>query len=454
MPATLDLDSLKRLVKSGEIDTVLVCMVDMQGRLLGKRYTGHFFLSNGVEESHNCNYLLAVDMEIEPVPGYKHASWDKGYGDFVLKPDLGTLRRVPWLPGTALVISDICDHHGEPVPVSPRQILKRQVDRARKHGWVSKMAGELEFFCFEESYESARAKDYKNLKHSAWYMEDYVILQTSKEEPLLRAIRNHMDAAGVPVEMSKGEWGPGQEEINLAYAEAVEMADRIAIYKNGAKEIAHLQGKAITFMAKLANDLAGNSFHLHSSLWDTKTDKPLFHDKNAPDHMSKLFRHYLQGQIEGARESIYFFAPYINSYKRYQSGTFAPTKAVWSFDNRTAGFRIVGEGGGLRSECRIPGADANPYLAFAATLACGLHGIDNKLELEPQFAGNAYAAEKVREVPKTLREAVALLDKSTMLRAAFGDDVIDHYVHAGAWEQSEYDRRITDYERIRMFERC
>jgi glutamine synthetase len=453
MPATLDLETLKRLVKAGEIDTVLVCMVDMQGRLVGKRYTGHFFLSNGVKESHNCNYLLAIDMEVEPVPGYKHASWEKGYGDFILKPDLDTLRRLPWLPGTALVLCDVCDHHGEPVPVSPRQILKRQVERARKAGWVSKMAGELEFFCFDESYESARAKDYKNLKHAGWYVEDYVILQTSKEEPLLRAIRNHMDAAGVPVEMSKGEWGPGQEEINLAYAEAVEMADRIAIYKNGAKEIAHQQGKAVTFMAKLSNDLAGNSFHLHSSLWDAKTDKPLFYDKAAPGHMSKLFRHYLQGQLAGAREATFFFAPYINSYKRYAAGTFAPTKAVWSFDNRTAGFRIVGEGGGLRSECRIPGADANPYLAFAATLACGLHGIENKLELEPEFTGNAYAAERVREVPKTLREAVALFGKSKMLRAALGDEVVDHYVHAGEWEQSEYDRRITDYERIRMFER-
>jgi glutamine synthetase len=453
MSGNLDLDTLKRLVKSGEIDTVLVCMVDMQGRLIGKRYTGHFFLESGVKASHNCNYLLTVDMEMEPVPGYKAASWELGYGDFVLKPDLNTLRRVPWLPGTALVISDVYDHHGHEVPHSPRQVLRRQLERARKLGYRVMMAGELELYVFDESFESAHAKDYKNLKPSGWYIEDYHMLQTSKEEPLIRAIRNHMDAAGVPVEVSKGEWGPGQEEINLKYAEALEMADRIAIYKNGAKEIAYQQGKAITFMAKFDYGLAGNSFHLHSSLWDVKSGKALFYDKNGPDHMSKLFHQFLAGQLNCAREATYFFAPYINSYKRFQAGTFAPTKAVWSFDNRTTGFRIVGENSALRSECRIPGADVNPYLAFAAALASGLHGIENKMELEPQFKGNAYEAKRIREVPKTLREALALLDKSKAMRAAFGDDVIDHYIHAGNWEQFEYDRRVTDWERTRMFER-
>src|SRR5262249_41949295 len=255
-----------------------------------------------------------------------------------------TLRRVPWLPGTALVIGDLVDHHGEEIAHSPRQILRRQVERARKLGFTAKMAGEIELYVFDESFDQARAKDYKNLKPAGWYVQDYHILQTSKEEPLIRAIRNAMDAVGVPVEMSKGEWGPGQEEINLSYAEALEMADRIAIYKNGAKEIAQQQGKAITFMAKYDYGLAGNSFHLHASLWDAKSDKALFFDKSLPDHMSRLFRHFLAGQIACAREAIYFFAPYINSYKRYQAGTFAPTKAVWSFDKRTTGFRIEGVG--------------------------------------------------------------------------------------------------------------
>jgi glutamine synthetase len=453
MPANLDVETLKRLVKSGEIDTVLVCMVDMQGRLLGKRYTGHFFLDSGIKESHNCNYLLTVDMEMEPVPGYKAASWDLGYGDFVLKADLDTLRRVPWLPGTALVICDVVDHHGHDVAHSPRQVLRRQLARAKKLGFTVMMAAELELYVFDETYDSARAKDYKNLKTVGWYIEDYHILQTTKEEPLIRAIRNHMDACGVPVEVSKGEWGPGQEEINLKYAEALEMADRLAIYKNGAKEIAHQQGKAVTFMAKPDHMLAGNSFHLHSSLWDAKGSKPLFADKRDPDGMSALFKHFLAGQLAGAREATYFFAPYINSYKRFMAGTFAPTKAVWSFDNRTTGFRILGAGPSMRSECRIPGADVNPYLAFAAALACGLDGIERKLPLEPQFKGNAYAAKRIREVPKSLAEAIQLLDKSKMLRAAFGDEVIDHYLHAARWEQAEFDRKVTDLEKIRMFER-
>lgn len=453
MSGNLDLATLKRLIEAGQIDTVLVCMVDMQGRLIGKRATGHFFLESAVKESHGCNYLLAVDTDMEPVPGYKAASWDLGYGDFVMKPDLATLRRIPWLEATALVLTDVVDHHGHDVPHSPRAMLRRQIARAREKGCLAKMGAELEFFMFDETYESARAKDYRNLKTAGAYIQDYHILQTTKEEGLIRAIRNGMDGAAVPVEVSKGEWGPGQEEINLKYAEALEMADRTAIYRNGAKEIAFLQGKAVTFMAKFDYALAGNSFHLHSSLWDAKTDKPLFPDAKGADGMSKLMRHYLAGQLALAREMAYFYAPNINSYKRYQAGTFAPTKAVWAVDNRTAGFRLVGEGKGLRVECRIPGADANPYLAFAATIAAGLYGIANRLELEPKFVGNAYAAKRIREVPKTLREAIDLLDKSKALRAALGDDVVDHYVHAGRWEQFEYDRRVTDWERQRGFER-
>jgi glutamine synthetase len=454
MSGNLDLKTLRGLVKSGEIDTVLVCFPDMQGRLIGKRVTGHFFVEHGVEELHACDYLLAVDMEMEPVPGYKAASWELGYGDFEIRSDLDTLRRIPWLPATALVLGDCLDHHGNDVPHAPRGILKRQIARARDMGFVCKMGSELELYVVNESYESARAKGYRNLDIASWYSEDYHIFQTTKEEELIRAIRNGMDAAGIEVEFSKGEWGPGQEEINLRYAEALEMADRHTIYKNGAKEIAHLQGKAITFMAKLGHDLAGNSCHIHSSLWDAKIDKPVFYDESQPLGMSKLFRHFLAGQLDLARDMTYFLAPYINSYKRFQSGSFAPTKAIWSRDNRTAGFRILGPGAGTRVECRIPGGDANPYLAFAALLAAGLHGIEEELELEPVFDGNAYSDENIREIPKTLREAIELLDRSTVLRKALGDDVVDHYVHTGRWEQAEFDRRVTDWEVLRNFERA
>ncbi len=454
MSGNLDIKTLQGLVKSGEIDTVLVCFPDMQGRLIGKRVTGHYFIEHGVKELHACDYLLTVDMDMEPVPGYEAASWNLGYGDFAVHSDLATLRRIPWLPATALVLGDCVDHHGNEVPHAPRSILKRQLARVREMGFVAKMGSELELYVFNESYESARAKDYKNLETAGWYNEDYHIFQTSKEEELIRAIRNGMDGAGIEVEFSKGEAGPGQEEINLRYAEALEMADRHTIYKNGAKEIAHSQGKAVSFMAKWRYDLAGNSCHLHSSLWDAKSDKPLFYDESQPLGMSKLFRHYLAGQVTLAREMTYFLAPYINSYKRFQAGSFAPTKAVWSRDNRTAGFRILGPGAGTRVECRIPGGDVNPYLAFAATLAAGLHGIEEELEPEPIFEGDAYTSEDIREVPKTLREALELLDRSAVLRKAFGDEVIEHYLHTGRWEQLEYDRRVTDWEVVRNFERA
>jgi glutamine synthetase len=454
MKGRLDLDSLRTLIESDEIDTVLVCIPDMQGRLVGKRVTGHFFLSHGVEELHVCDYLLAVDMDMEPVQGYKATSWDLGYGDMTIRADLSTLRRVAWLPGTALVLGDCSDHHGKPVPHAPRNMLKQQVARAKEKGWDVKIGSELEIYVFDESYEAVHEKRYRNLKSAGWYIEDYHILQTTKEEDLIRAIRNGLDNSGVPVEFSKGEWGPGQEEINLRYADALEMADRHTIYKNGAKEIAHSQGKAVTFMAKWNYELAGNSCHIHSSLWDAKSGEALFFDESQALGMSKLFRHYLAGQLAVVRELTYFLAPYINSYKRFQSGSFAPTKAIWSGDNRTAGFRVVGEGPGKRIECRIPGGDANPYLAFAAIIAAGLYGIENELELEPMFEGNAYENEDLRRIPTTLREALAELEGSKVLRDAFGDDVIEHYLHTGRWEQLEYDRRVTDWELIRNFERA
>lgn len=454
MTGKITLDTLRRAIKDGRIDTVLTCFVDMQGRLIGKRVTGHFFLDSVVNEMHVCDYLLTVDMEMEPVPGYKAASWDTGYGDFGVRPDLNTLRVIPWLPGTALVLGDCVDHHGEELAHSPRTMLKKQIARLRERGMVAKMASELEFYVFDDSYEAARAKGYTDLQTAGWYIEDYHIFQTTKEEPLIRAIRNGMDGAGIPIEFSKGEWGPGQEEINLCYAEALEMADRHAIYKNGVKEIAYLQGKSVTFMAKWDYERAGNSCHIHSSLWDADQDAPLFYEANAPQGMSPTFQQYLAGQLAVVEEMTYFLAPFINSYKRFQAGSFAPTKAVWSGDNRTAGFRLVGHGPSLRAECRVPGADVNPYLTYAATLAAGLHGLENKLALEPMVEGNAYTGEAIREVPRTLRDALTALEKSRVLREAFGDDVIEHYLHAGRWEQAEYDRRVTDWERTRFFERA
>jgi glutamine synthetase len=452
MSGNLDLDGLKGEVKAGAIDTVLVCFVDMQGRLIGKRVTGHYFLEQVVEEMHCCDYLLALDMDMEPVPGYEAASWQLGYGDFAVRPDLQTLRRIPWLEGTALVLGDVVDHHGEDLPHSPRAILKRQVARARELGFAVNMASELEFYVFNEPFDVARDKIYRNLKTAGWYIEDYHILQTTKEESLIRAIRNAMDGAGIPVEFSKGEWGPGQAELNLRYAEAVEMADRHSIYKNGVKEIAFLQGKCVTFMAKWDYGLAGSSCHIHTSLMDAKEGSPAFPDKSG--RHSDVFRRFLAGQLALARDITYFLAPYINSYKRFQAGSFAPTKAIWSTDNRTAGFRVVGAGPSLRVECRIPGADANPYLAFAALLAAGLHGIEQGLEPGPAFTGDAYKGEGIQEVPRTLREALDCLDRSEAIRAALGDKVVEHYLHCGRWEQLEYDRRITDHELIRGFERA
>ena len=455
MNGMLDLETLKGLVERGEIDTVVVAMVDMQGRLVGKRVSAPFFLDSVVEETHGCDYLLTVDIEMEPVPGYEAASWDLGYGDFVLKPDMASLRHTPWLEGTALILCDVLDHRThDDLPHSPRAILRRQLKRLAERGWKSYMASELEFYVIDEPYDVAREKNYRNLKHAGWYIQDYHIFQTTKEEPLIRAIRVGMENAGIPVEVSKGEWGPGQEEINLRYAEALEMADRHSIYKNGAKEIAFLQGKAITFMAKLAYDLAGNSCHIHSSIWDAAGETPLFYDPQGTHGMSQLFEHYLAGLLHCASDITYFLAPYINSYKRFQAGSFAPTKAGWSVDNRTAGFRLLGPGAGTRVECRIAGADCNPYLAYAAILAAGLHGVENELELEPEYRGNIYEAENVPDVPKTLRDALAALDNSKIMRAALGDNVVDHYVHAGKWEQLEYDRRVTDWEVLRNFERA
>jgi glutamine synthetase len=455
MAGNLTFEQLKKAVAAGEIDTVLACFVDMQGRLIGKRFQAEFFIESAHVETHGCDYLLADDIDMEPVPGYAAASWEKGYGDFIMKPDVATLRRVPWLDATALVLCDVLDHHHNDLEHSPRAMLKRQIARLAERKMRAFFASELEFYLFDETYESAAAKRFNDLKTAGSYIQDYHILQTTKEEGVMRAVRKGLHGAGIPVENSKGEWGPGQEEINVRYADALEMADRHAILKNGVKEIAFGLGKAVTFMAKWDYALAGSSSHIHASLWDAPGRRPLFYDPKAEHGMSALMRQFMAGQLKYAREITWFLAPYVNSYKRFQVGTFAPTRAIWSRDNRTAGFRLCGEETkAIRVECRIGGADLNPYLAFAALIAAGFAGIDEKLELEPAFVGDAYLGKNLREVPKTLREAIELMDKSKMLRAAFGDDVIEHYLHTARWEQLEYDRRVTDWELKRGFERC
>ncbi|MBS3649957.1 glutamine synthetase [Pseudaminobacter sp. 19-2017] len=455
MAGNLTFEELKKHVAAGDIDTVLAAAVDMQGRLIGKRFLAKFFVESGYAETHCCNYLLTVDVDMEVVPGYKAANWNKGYGDFMLKPDMGTLRRIPWLEKTALVLCDIQDHHShQDLPHSPRGILKRQTERLKERGWMAYMASELEFYLFDETYDSARQKRWHGLDTASPYIGDYLIGITTKEEQVMRAIRNNMEAAGIPIENSKGEAGPGQEEINVRYAEALEMADRHAILKNGCKEIAEGLGKSLTFMAKYNYGLAGNSSHIHNSLWSADGQTPLFYDPKAEYTMSPLMRSWVAGQLKYARDFTWFLAPYINSYKRFQVATWAPTTISWSRDNRTAGFRLCGEGTkGIRIECRVGGADLNPYLAFAALIAAGLAGIDEKLELAKPFEGDAYHNEQLTEIPKTLRDAIDTLAGSSMLKEAFGDNVIEHYLHTARWEQFEYDRRITDWELHRGFER-
>ena len=451
--AAYTLAQLKADVASGAIDTVLVAFPDMQGRLIGKRFQAEFFLEGAIDETHGCDYLLANDMDMEPVPGYEAANWAKGYGDFVMKPDLGTLMKCTWLDGTALILADLVDHHHhEPIPHSPRGMLKAQLARLEKLGLTANFASELEFYLFDETFRSAYEKGYRNMTTAGYYIEDYHIFQTTKEEGVMRALRKHLTASGIPVENSKGEWGPGQEEINVKYADALTMADRHVVLKNATKEIAHLQGQAVTFMAKWDFGLAGSSSHIHMSL--AKGGKNVFIDSKDSLGMSAMMKSYMAGLLTYAGDITYFLAPYINSYKRFQAGTFAPTKAIWSRDNRTAGFRLCGENTkGVRVECRIGGADLNPYLAYAALIAAGLQGIEDKVELEPAFSGDAYLGKKLREVHKTLRDATAALKKSKILSAAFGQGVIDHYVHTAEWEQFEYDRRVTDWELKRGFER-
>ena len=438
--------TLDELHADAALDTVVMAFTDMQGRLLGKRLHRDFFLDQ-IEHGHGtegCNYLLAVDMEMDPVPGYEIASWERGYGDFALVPDLSTLRRIPWLEATALVLCDVQWADGSPVRPSPRQVLRAQVERAASLGFSVMVGSELEFYLLRESYEEAHAAHYRELTPSVPYILDYHVLATSFDEPLLRQIRNGMNGAGIRVESSKGEAWPGQHEVNFRYADALTTADNHSVYKNGAKEIAHLNGCSITFMAKPDHTWIGSSCHIHSSLW--RDDEPAFAGE------SDVFRSYLAGQIACGRELALFFAPNVNSYKRFAAGSWAPTTLAWGRDNRTCGFRVVGSGGGLRVETRIPGGDVNPYLAFSALIAAGLWGVERGLEPPPALEGNAYESGADR-FPSTLREAIAAREGGASARAAFGDDVVDHYLNYARTEQTLFDRVVTCYERERFFER-
>jgi glutamine synthetase len=449
----LTVEQLREEVETGSTDTVLTVFTDMQGRLMGKRIDGEFFLeeaaSHGIE---GCDYLLALDMEMDPVPGYKMANWDLGYGDFHIVPDLATLRRIPWLDRTALVVCDVMLEDGSPVVASPRQVLKRQVERALERDYLPMFGSELEFYLFKDSYAEAHEKHYRDLTPTIPYILDYHILATTFDEDVIGDLRRGMAGAGIPVEFTKGEAWPGQHELNFRFADSVTTADRHSVYKNGAKEIAHKHGQSMTFMAKPDHTWIGNSCHIHSSLWDVEASRSLFPGEN--DHEpSDVFKHYLGGLITHTRELAVFLAPNVNSYKRYASESWAPTTLAWSRDNRTCGFRIVGHGNGFRVESRIPGADCNPYLAFAAMIAAGLHGLENGIEPPPMFEGNAYADESLPRVPSTLREAIEELEGSTMAREAFGDDVVDHYLNYARTEQRLFDQTVTCYERERLFER-
>ena len=447
---------LEEAIGGGDIDTVLVAFPDLQGRLVGKRVTGsywHEHMGAGTTPLHMCNYLLAVDSEMNVLPGYAFASWDQGYGDMAAQPDLATIRTIPWLEKTALVLCDLLDEDtGAPIEVSPRRILQRQVERAAAAGFTLNFASELEFFLFKDSLEEAAAKDYANLTPHSLVIEDYHILQTTRDEYLIRDIRNGIDGAGVPVEFSKGEAGKGQHEINLVYANAVEMADRHVIYKNGVKEIAAQHNRAVTFMAKYSSEDVGSSCHVHSSLWSPDGRDALMWDADAPDHLSPAMRGWLGGQIACGREFAWMYAPTVNSYKRYQPESWAPTALAWSVDNRTCGYRIVGHGASFRLESRIPGADANPYLAFAATIAAGLHGIEHGLDPGPRFNGNAYAATDVARVPDSIVDAIEALAASKVAADAFGVDVHDHLLNTARQEWAHFNRAVTDWERRRNFD--
>jgi glutamine synthetase len=446
----LSLDDLRKEAESGTIDTVVAAFTDMQGRLFGKRIQIEYFLDEVVDHGiEGCDYLLALDMEMEPVPGYEMANWEKGYGDFAIAPDMATLRRIPWLDRTAQVVCDVVNEDGSPVVASPRQVLIAQYERAAEMGYTPFFASELEFYLYKETYAEAHEKGYNDLTPTIPYILDYHILATTMDEQYLGPIRRGMQAAGIPVEFSKGEAWAGQHEVNFRYADAVTSADRHTIYKNGAKEIAFLHGISASFMAKPSEKDIGSSCHIHSSLVG-EGGKSAFVDGHEE---TDTFRHYIGGLRTHIRDLALLVAPAINSYKRYAAESWAPTSVSWGRDNRTCGFRVVGHGASRRVECRIPGADANPYLAFSALLAAGLDGVENQIDPGPELKGNAYEAGEAEAFPSSLREAVDLWENSEFARSTFGDAVHKHYLNYGRLEQDLFDKVVTDYERRRMFER-
>lgn len=451
----LTIGQLKECVENEEIETVMVGFTDHYGRLMGKRFDAEFFVQEGIAHgTHSCDYLLTVDIEMEPVPGYDFANWELGYGDFHLVPDLSTLRVASWLEKTALVLCDLQDTKShELVSVGPRSILRRQLEAAKESGFTPMAASELEYYLYEDSYRAASEKKYDDLQPAGHYLEDYNLFQGTREEKFTALARRHLKKSGIPVENSKGEWGLGQHELNVRYSDALNMADRHTIFKHLCKEVADQIGVSVTFMAKPFAGQAGSSCHVHFSLW--RGDKNGFVGRNSlgPVQCSDAFRYFLGGWMAHAPEMMVFYAPTINSYKRYEDGSWAPTRIAWCYDNRTAGFRVVGQGQSLRIECRIPGADCNPYLAYAAVLASGLDGIANKIEPPDIFEGDVYAAQHLPRVPYTLKEATDLFANSDFAKRVFGEAVVKHYTHFFRSEQAAFDTAVTDWERQRYFER-
>jgi glutamine synthetase len=447
----MNIQTLKKKIKSGEIDTVVVVAPDVFGRLVGKRCTGSFFLDSVLKHgTHACNYLLTVNIDMDPLDGFKLASWDKGFGDFEMRPDLSTLRLLPWQPGAAMVLCDFHHPDGSLVEEAPRSVLQRQIEGLAKRDLSSFMASELEFYLFNHNFHEASEAGYRNLTPSSDYRIDYHTMQPARDEDLMRAARNGMCGARVPVENSKGEWGKGQHEINFAYDRPLPMADMHVVFKQGLKEIAEQFGKSVTFMAKYAAAEAGSSCHIHVSLW--KEGKNIFWDASKKSG-SKVFRQFLGGLMKYSPELSCFYAPTINAYKRYQTASWAPTKMAWSLDNRTVGFRIVGAGNSFRIENRMPGADANPYLAFAAMLAAGMAGVEEDLDCGVEYNGNAYLDPSLMALPASLKEAAESLHGSRMARAKLGDGVVDFYAHAARLEVLAFQASVTDWERMRYFER-
>ncbi|MFG2530715.1 glutamine synthetase family protein [Streptomyces sp. NPDC048516] len=447
----LSVEELRVLVDAGEIDTVVLAFTDMQGRLQGKRFAARYFLDTVLDHgTEGCNYLLAVDVDLNTVEGYAMSSWERGYGDFAMHGDPATLRRTPWNAGTALITADLAWHDRSPVAASPRQILRRQLDRLAEHGWSAYAGTELEFMLFKDSYEDGWSRGYRDMNPANQWNGDYSVLGTGRVEPVLRRIRNEMGAAGMTVESAKGECNLGQHEIVFVYDEALTTCDQHAIYKTGAKEIAAQEGMSLTFMAKY-DEREGNSCHIHLSLQDAD-GRPVLADDDGPYGMSKTMQHFLAGQVAAMRDFTLLYAPNINSYKRFRPGSFAPTAVAWGPDNRTCALRVVGHGRAHRLENRLPGGDVNPYLAVAGMVAAGLYGIEHELELPEATTGNAYTGDAAH-VPTTLREAAELWEHSPIARAAFGDEVVDHYRHMARVEQDAYDAAVTDWERFRSFER-